>query len=125
MNSIITEIFNNLFVVSAIFGFYYSIRWQLLGLNETHRLIVRGWQLVFVAVAIRIGFWSAALKFANPFEIYHPWFIEWKWVMTATTSLIFAVGMLMFIETLSGASKTTQCILLLLAIAISVLAAAI
>lgn len=94
MGDFLTELGNSLFLIAAALGGWYSIRWRSSKLSLVSRNLITAWEMIFIAVGIRVGWWIFALKLSSENETYNQWFIDWKWAMTVPTSALFAVGML-------------------------------
>ena len=89
INSYITELSN---IVIAITGFsiYFFIRHWIRDRGLTHEnaivfAYVGNWILF---VSIRVSWWIPALSFAPAELDYHPFFTDWKWLMTIITGAV-------------------------------------
>ena len=105
MGNFFTEVFNNVFFLSSVLMTYVCYRrYRQHGKKWVYILFIAGLALCFTSVAVRIGWWSAGLKYAPVGSDYHPFFTEWKWLPTGLASIAFASGVAMlvgFIEELN------------------------
>ncbi len=98
MNNLLTEIGNTVFASMSGFALWWAVRWHSLAkITEGAKRFTTAFSLITVAVLVRIGWWIFGLKLAPADMTYHPFFVEWKWLITVPASLVFAAGVILFV----------------------------
>jgi hypothetical protein len=109
MTNFLTEISNNAFILASLYMTVECRRWyKKYGKEWQYMLFLVGITLIFISVAVRVGWWSPALKFAEVGETYHPFFVEWKWLPTFLSSVGFVTGAVLLVGFVEGESKRTM-----------------
>ena len=122
LGNLLTEVGNSMFLVAAAFGFFYSIRWRAAKkLSMGSVKLVHAWELICIAVLVRIGWWSLALQQAGVGQTYHPWFVQYKWAMAIPAAMLFSYGILGFIQAVEGFSKNKKILLFIGSFFLSIL----
>ena len=100
MGDAVTEFGNIVFVLSAVFGMYYALSWHKTGLTNGSATLIKAWVCIITAVFVRIGWWVLALRLANEGQTYHPMFVEWKWIVSVPTAILFTYGVILFVDSI-------------------------
>lgn len=100
MNNFLTEVGNNIFVVSSIMGVCCLISWvRRKKLAPKTIKVVTAWAMIFLSIGIHRAYWSIGLKFKPPDQPYHWVALAYKDVMTLLVAAMFLGGMILFIKT--------------------------
>ena len=109
MGNFATQMANTVFVLMALLGGYYSIKWRLRGrLSTSSKKLALAWDFIYLAVFIRIGWWVLGLALAADHKTYHPFFVEWKWAATVPAAMLFTYGMIQFIQEVENLDKNQK-----------------
>lgn len=125
LGNLATEFGNNVFVISAVFGMWYAFNWRKAGLTNGSATLIRAWVCIITAIAFRIGWWVLALRLAVENETYNMTFVEWKWAITIPTAVIFAYGVLLFVDSIDRMTNRNKFINFAACMVIAALLAAI
>ena len=100
MGNLATELFNNLFWVVGAWGLYYAYGLYKTRLTNGSSLLTQGITCLLLSIVLLRFYWAMALKFAPEGEVYHPFFVEYNWAITAPTAVVFAIGVYYFVDSI-------------------------
>lgn len=95
----LTEAANSLFLLVVAVAIYYSMKWRgTQSLSKENKGVIYAWEMIYLSVGVRVGYWALALHFAPLGQTYHPDFVANKHWIAMPTALLFAFGVLKFIR---------------------------
>lgn len=95
----LTEAANSLFLLVVAVAIYYSMKWRgTQSLSKENKGVIYAWEMIYLSVGVRVGYWALALHFAPLGKTYHPDFVANKHWIAMPTALLFAFGVLKFIR---------------------------
>lgn len=120
----LTEAANSLFLLVVAVAIYYSMKWRgTQSLSAENKGVIYAWEMIYLSVGVRVGYWALALHYSPLGQTYHPDFVAFKHWITVPTAFLFAFGVLKFIRIVERFTMTRKIVYFLTLTMLAILAA--